>query len=356
MAATKSIKVLVVDDSAVARELLQKGLALDAEIEVVGKASDVYSARDRIVQLKPDVVTLDIQMPGMDGIEFLKRLLPQYPIPVIVVSSLTVDGSRHALEALEAGAVDVVAKPSASDQDGLVAMIAELSEKVKGAAKIDLSKLRKVAKVPVRRAVLPTFAGAAGRLVAIGASTGGTIALTQLISSLPANFPPVVIVQHMPPVFTKMFADSLSKVSRMEVREAANGDTLKSGLVLVAPGNFHLSVVKAHGNWEVRCTAGDLVSGHRPSVDVMFHSVALAAGAKAIGVLLTGMGKDGADGLLSMRDSGAHCFAQDEASSVVFGMPKAAWDNGAAERLIPLDQIPETLLGTLALDNAKGVR
>jgi two-component system chemotaxis response regulator CheB len=348
-----TVKVLVVDDSAVAREILQKGLTMDPGIEVVGKASDVYSARDRIVQLKPDVVTLDIQMPGMDGIEFLKRLLPQYPIPVIVVSSLTVEGSRHALDALEAGAVDVVSKPAASDPEGLSAMLADLCEKVKVAARIEFAKIHPRA-VPVARQRLASVAGASDRIVAIGASTGGTTALTQVISALPADFPPVLIVQHMPPVFTRMFADSLGKASKLEVREAVDGDRPRPGLVLVAPGNFHLSLSKAQGTWVVRCTSGPLVSGHRPSVDVLFHSVALAAKEKAVGALLTGMGKDGADGLLAMRGAGARCLAQDEASSVVFGMPKAAWDNGAAECLVGLDQVPEALVGLLTGDPAKG--
>jgi two-component system chemotaxis response regulator CheB len=355
---SEPVKVLIVDDSAVARDLLERGLSLDPGITIVGKASDAFSARDKIVLRKPDVVTLDVEMPRMDGIEFLRRLLPQYPIPVVVVSAVTAEGSRRALEALEAGAVGVVGKPSSTDRDALKNMLLDLAERIKEAAKADVSKLRTAGPL-ARRPRAPT--GAAQRasskprvdkLIAIGASTGGTQAIRTIVSALPPEIPPTLVVQHMPPVFTRMFAESLAKESRVEVREAANGDLLRPGLVLVAPGDLHLRLVKASGGWIVRCETGPKVCGHRPSVDVLFNSVAAAAGPRAVGIILTGMGKDGAEGLLAMRRAGSRCLAQDAASSVVFGMPKEAWDRGAAERLVPIDGAVEAILACLDDESA----
>jgi len=356
-------RVLVVDDSPIARDLLALGLSRDPEIEVVGKAGDAYEARDKIVALAPDVATLDVEMPRMDGIEFLRRLLPQYPLPVIVVSGLAPEGSRRALEALEAGAAAVVAKPRADGEGSFAAMLADLSVAIKEAARARRSGTRRAFKPawgrsppapPVRR--LPDAkgfgvlsAGAEGRILAIGASTGGTSALGALIPSFPPTMPGTLIVQHMPPVFTKMFADSLSKVSQVEVREARTGDRIAPGLVLVAPGDLHLRLSRQGPPWSVTCTPGPKVSGHRPSVDVLFSSVAEGAGEAAVGLLLTGMGRDGAAGLLAMRRSGARCLAQDEASSVVFGMPKEAWDLGAAERLVSLDDALEAILSCLGV-------
>lgn len=345
---SKKIKVLIVDDSAVARDLLERGLSMDPEIEVVGKASDAWIARDRIVFLKPDVITLDVEMPRMNGIEFLKKLLPQYPIPVVIVSAVTGAGSERSIEALSAGAVAVVGKPQASDREGLAKMVTDLASTIKEAVNADISKFKsetpKTASIPVRAQV----SASDQKIIAIGASTGGTSVLNMIIPQFPENSPGIVIVQHMPPVFTRLFAEALDKTSKMRVKEAKTGDLVVPGRVLVAPGDYHMRVIKQGTEWRVDCAdTGDKVNGHRPSVDVLFYSVASAAGRNAVGCLLTGMGRDGADGLLEMRRQGARCFSQDKETSVVFGMPKEAWDNGAAERLVPAEKVTETLLGSL---------
>jgi two-component system chemotaxis response regulator CheB len=366
MSAAKKIRVLIVDDSAVARDLLERGLSLDPDIEVVGKAADVYAARDKIVFLKPDVITLDVEMPRMDGIEFLKRLMPQYPVAAVVVSAVTVEGSRRALEALDAGALEVVAKPSAGDRAALKEMLADLVEKVKSAAGADLSKLMKDAKPvsPASRLASAkvghtAFSASSGgprtgsrRLIAIGASTGGTTALHRVIEALPADVPPIVIVQHMPPVFTRMFAEALNRSSAVQVLEAEDGTPVRPGTVLIAQGDLHMRLAKRFGELVVVCENGPKVSGHRPSVDVLFNSVADVVGPEAIGVLLTGMGRDGADGMVAMARRGAHCLAQDEASSVVWGMPREAWEAGAAEKLVPLDEMTREILALVGRDDS----
>jgi len=364
----KKIRVLIVDDSAVARELLEKGLSLDPDIEVVGKAADVYAARDKIVFLKPDVITLDVEMPRMDGIEFLKRLMPQYPVAAVVVSAVTVEGSRRALEALDAGALEVVAKPSASDRTALKGMLADLTEKVKAAAGADMSKLMKDAKPvsPASRLASAKVGHAAStaasgvhrtgakRLIAIGASTGGTTALHRVVEALPADVPPILIVQHMPPVFTRMFAEALNRSSAVQVLEAEDGTPARPGTVLIAQGDLHMRVARRFGELVVTCDNDPKVSGHRPSVDVLFNSVADVVGPEAIGVLLTGMGRDGADGMVAMARRGAHCLAQDEASSVVWGMPREAWEAGAAEKLVPLDEMTREILALLGREDSGG--
>lgn len=341
------IKVLVVDDSALVRQILENGLNQDPEIQVVGTAPDVYAARDLIVEHQPDVLTLDVEMPRMDGIDFLRRLMPQYPLPVIVVSALSARGSQVALDALENGAVDVVLKPSTNLGRNLQEMMQDLREKIKMAARVDVSHWKQARPVSGAASALATSSRlevSTDKVVAIGASTGGTVALQSIITALPPHFPGTVIVQHMPPVFTRLFAERLDKLSRLSVKEASDGDVLKPGQVLIAPGGFQTQVVRYGGFYKVRVAEGDKVNGHCPSVDVLFHSMAQVVGRNGLGLLLTGMGRDGAEGLLAMRKAGARTFVQDRESSVVYGMPAEAWDLGAAEAEWNLEQIPAKLL------------
>lgn len=328
----KPVRVLVVDDSALVRAVLSQGLALDPGIEVVGTASDPFVARDRIVQLRPDVLTLDVEMPRMDGVEFLRRLMPQFPLPVLMVSALTERGAQITMEALEAGAVDFVTKPSADVQRGLQEMLGELREKVKAVARADVGHWRTGAAKPAPRPVATrALAVTTDKLIAVGASTGGTVAVKSLLSSFPVDMPGTVVVQHMPAGFTRLFAETLDASCAMTVREAREGDRVLPGLVLVAPGDHHLRVVRSGGTYLVKLDATDKVNGHRPSVDVLFHSVARDVAANATGVILTGMGGDGAKGLLAMRQAGARTLGQDERSCIVYGMPKVAHELGAVE-------------------------
>ncbi len=346
----RPIRVLIVDDSALVRNILSQGLSLDRGIEVVGTAADPYQARDKIVQLRPDVLTLDVEMPKMDGVAFLRKLMPQYPIPVVMVSSLTQRGKQITIDALEAGAVDFVAKPTSNVATGLNAMIGELQIKVKIAASANVSHW-KGKKLEARAQTLAgnkSLAESTDKVIAIGASTGGTEAIRKVITQFPATTPGVVIVQHMPAGFTKMFSDRLNTLCAMDVREAADGDRVRNGLILIAPGGIQMRIERSGGFYHVRCSGSEKVSGHCPSVDVMMTSVAEHVGANAVGGMLTGMGADGSEGMLKMKISGARCIAQDEASSVVFGMPKVAFDKGGAERLVPLDKMAQTLLNLLA--------
>ncbi len=346
----RMVRVLVVDDSALVRNILSQGLALDPGIEVVGTASDPYIARDKIIELQPDVLTLDVEMPRMDGVAFLRKLMPQYPIPVVMVSSLTQRGKQITMEALDAGAVDFVAKPTSNVSAGLNAMLMELRSKVKIASTANVSHWKGKRPVIPQKAVGTTSAALAestDKVIAIGASTGGTEAIRRVIENFPASTPGTVIVQHMPGGFTKMFSDRLNQLCPMQVKEAEHGDRVRTGLVLIAPGGRQLEVVRSGGFYEVRLGGEEKVSGHCPSVDVMMHSVAKHVGANAIGAMLTGMGQDGAMGMLAMKEAGARCIAQDEASSVVFGMPKVAYEKGGAERLVPLEKIASSLLSLL---------
>jgi two-component system chemotaxis response regulator CheB len=346
MAAGKRIRVLIVDDSALVREILSQGLSKDPEIEVVGTASNPYIARDKIVEFRPDVLTLDVEMPRMDGVDFLRRLMPQFPLPVLMVSALTQRGKQITFEALEAGAVDFVTKPSTDVARGLGSMLAELRAKVKVVSKADVSHWRKegVKPKPTRLKSTQALAESTDKVIAIGASTGGTEAIRRVITRFPADTPGVVIVQHMPAGFTKMFADRLNEECAMEVQEAKNGDRILAGRILIAPGDFHMRVKRSGGIYQVHVDQEEKVCGHRPSVEVLFRSAARQVGANAIGVMLTGMGHDGADAMKLMREEGARTLAQDEATSVVFGMPKEAYVRGGAERLVPLDDIAEEVL------------
>jgi two-component system chemotaxis response regulator CheB len=348
MGVGRKIKVLIVDDSAVVREVLTRELGRDSQIEVVGTAPDPFVARDMIVSLKPDVLTLDIEMPRMDGITFLKKLMHYFPLPVIIISSLTPKGGEMALQALDAGAVDVLCKPGAAYTIGDLSV--HLIDKIKAAACVNVSK--RMASTPTQAVQAPRLALARTtyKVVAIGASTGGTQALQSVLTALPANAPGIVIVQHMPAHFTKSFANRLNELCAMEVKEAEDGDTVAPGRVLIAPGNFHMLLNRSGARYYVQIKTGPLVCRQRPAVDVLFKSVAKYAGANAVGVILTGMGNDGAAGLLAMRTAGAQTIAQDEASCIVFGMPKVAIEMKAACHVVPLDHVPAGILKLAASD------
>jgi two-component system chemotaxis response regulator CheB len=315
-------------------------------IEIVGTAPDPYVARDRIVELKPDVVTLDIEMPRMDGLTFLKRLMHYHPIPVIIVSSLTPRGGALAMEALSAGAVDVVCKPGSSYTVG--EMVIEIAEKIKAAAHVKVAKRTEGAVGEVAKAIdgvqRLSLSKTTNKVLAIGTSTGGTEALRKVLPLLPGNAPGIVIVQHMPEHFTKTFAEHLNNECVIDVKEAEDGDSVIPGRALIAPGNYHMLLQRSGAVYCVNVKQGPLVNRHRPSVDVLFKSVAKYAGANAVGVIMTGMGNDGASGLKEMRDAGARTIAQDEESCVVFGMPKEAILAGGAEFVEPLSRISEKAL------------
>ena len=346
---SRKIRVLVVDDMAMVREILAKGLAMDPMIEVVATAADPFAARDRIIEHKPDVMTLDVEMPRMDGVDFLRRLMPQHPIPVVMVSSLTERGKQITLDALQAGAVDFVAKPKTDWARGLNAMLVELRTKIKIASTANVSHWKRQrqgggAAPPPVRSRSASLAESTDKIIAIGASTGGTEAIREVITRFPATTPGVVIVQHMPPGFTRLFSERMNTLSAMDVKEAENDDRVMPGRILIAPGGMHMSLVRSGGVYRVQVAPGDPVNGHCPSVEVLMRSVAQYAGANAVGVMLTGMGGDGADGMKAMRDAGARTFAQDEASCVVFGMPKVAWEKGGAEKLVPLAEMADVVL------------
>jgi len=345
---TKKIRVLVVDDSALVRSILTSGLSQDPDIEVIGAASDPYQARDRILELEPDVLTLDVEMPRMDGVAFLRRLMPQYPIPVVMVSALTEKGKKITMEALEAGALDFVTKPATGVSRGLNTMMGELVEKIKIAAVADVSgwKDRQVV-TPKTVPFNKVLSGSTDKVIAIGASTGGTEAIRSMIKMFPASTPGVTIVQHMPPGFIAAFAESLDKQSAMNVKEAENGDRVMPGRVLIAPGGKQMKVFRSGGIYQVKIFDGEKVNGHCPSVEVLMKSVAEYVGDNAIGVILTGMGSDGADGLLEMRKAGARTFGQDEKSSVVYGMPKVAYERGAVEKQVHINNMVPQILNIL---------
>lgn len=344
MGVKKTIRVLVIDDSAMVRQILTKGLSQDREIEVVDTASNPYIARDKIIQHNPDVLTLDVEMPRMDGIDFLRRLMPQHPLPVVMVSSLTEKGKKTTIAALEAGAIDFVTKPSSNVADGLSKMISELAKKVKIASKASVSHYKNK-KIPKK---IPSDTKALDKtthkVIAIGASTGGTEAIRAIINTLPSTCPGVVICQHMPPGFTKLYAESLNETAAMNVVEGKSGDRVYPGRVVIAPGAKHMRLKRVGGNYEVECSAGPKVNGHCPSCEVLFKSVAEHAGANACGVILTGMGRDGAEGLLDMKKVGAFNIAQNQKTSVIFSMPKVAIEIGAVDEVLALDEIATNLI------------
>jgi two-component system, chemotaxis family, protein-glutamate methylesterase/glutaminase len=338
------IRVLIVDDSALVRKLLSEELSKHDDITVVGTAIDPYVAREKIVELKPDVITLDVEMPRMDGLSFLVKLMKHYPMPVIIVSSLTPKNSDAAIRALSLGAVDVIAKP------GSAMSVPDISRQL-------VQSIRAAARAKVVKRVEPVDDGASitrsapllsglsttNKIIALGSSTGGTQALEEVFRRFPANMPGMVICQHMPEKFTASFAQRLNSVSAIEVREARDGDVVAPGVALIAPGNFHMMLTLSGAQYQVRVKDGPRVHHQRPAVDVLFASVAKHAGKNAVGAIFTGMGADGAKGLLQMREAGAHTMAQDEASCVVFGMPREAIKLGAAEEVLPLNQMADAL-------------
>jgi two-component system, chemotaxis family, protein-glutamate methylesterase/glutaminase len=334
----RKIRVLIVDDSAIVRRILSEALSSADDIEVAGTAPDPYVARDKILALKPDVLTLDIEMPRMDGLTFLRKLMQFHPLPAVVISSLAQKNCSAALDALAFGAVEVLAKPGGPYSVGELRLT--LADKIRAAA---LAKRRKVEEMsqpapPIEGAYPP------GAVIAIGASTGGTEAIAAIMKSVPAGAPPIVIAQHIPPVFSRAFAERLNANCAVVVKEAADGDELRPGLALVAPGDYHLLLRKRAGGYRVEVKTGPRICYQRPSVDVLFFSVAEAAGLHATGALLTGMGSDGAEGLLKMRQAGAHTIAQDEATCTIFGMPREAIERGAAQRVLPLHRIANEML------------
>jgi two-component system chemotaxis response regulator CheB len=335
---TEKIRVLIVDDSLFFREKIKIELSRDKNIEVVGTAEDAFDARDKIISLNPHVLVLDIEMPKIDGISFLKLLLPQYPIPVVAISS----ESSYVFEAMKAGAVDFVCKTRAEDEDKDV-FFRELIAKVK------IASIAKVGNQVGKREhgkeqYTDTAVKDTDKIIAIGASTGGTEAIFKIIKALPKTAPAILVVQHMPPVFTRMFANRLNDSCAMRVTEAKNDEPVYPGTVLVAPGDYHMRLVKKNDSYCVECSKGEKVNGHCPSVDVLFNSIAELNHKNAVGVILTGMGRDGAQGLLNMKKNGNITIGQDESTSVVYGMPREAYELGAVRYRVPLDNIPEMLL------------
>jgi two-component system chemotaxis response regulator CheB len=338
------VRVLVVDDSAVMRQLLSTLLSADPEIEVVGTAPDPHVARERIKALNPDVVTLDIEMPHMDGVTFLRKIMTLRPTPVVMISTLTQAGAEITLEALEIGAVDFIAKPTQDLANALAGLATELQTKVKGAARARLGVRRAPATSPTPRVHRPRIHRPGGKIVVIGASTGGVEALKVVLMGLPPDCPPTLITQHMPPRFTAAFAERLNRECPMTVSQAMHDEVIEPGHVYIAPGSHHLELHRSGGRDTCRLSDSPPMSGHRPSVDVLFRSVARAAGRSAVGVILTGMGKDGAEGMLEMRQAGAITLGQNEESSLIYGMPRVAFERGGVMRQYALSQISDAIL------------
>lgn len=338
----KKIRVLIVDDSAVIRQLLSSILSEDPEIEVVGTAADPFIARERIKELDPDVVTLDIEMPNMDGVTFLRKIMTLRPTPVIMISTLTKAGADITLEALEIGAVDFIAKPTTNLSSNLAEIASELQGKVKAAAHARVGIRRQPARAAAPNP--PRHINPDRHIIAIGASTGGVEALKCVLMGMPAVCPPILITQHMPPRFTGAFAARLSRECPIRVSEAEHQQIVEPNHAYIAPGSHHMELVRYGGRYHCSLNEGPPVSGHRPSVDVMFRSVARTAGDAAVAAILTGMGKDGAEGMLELRQAGAVTLGQDEASSLIYGMPRVAFERGGVMRQRPLSRIAEAIL------------
>lgn len=353
-----TIKVLIVDDSALVRKILSVIIDAQEDLEVVGTAPDPYVARNLIKQLNPDVLTLDIEMPRMDGLDFLDKLMTLRPMPVVMISSLTERNSEITLRALELGAVDFVAKPKIDIAKGLDEYAEDIANKIRAAAGARLRRSSRQASAPSAVAGAGTVVGngvamarlpinSTEKIICIGASTGGTEAIKELLMGLPSDSPGIVITQHMPPGFTRSFAERLNKMSALKVVEAQGDERILPGHAFLAPGDQHLEVRRSGANYMTALTAAEPVNRHRPSVDVLFDSAARNAGSNAVGVILTGMGKDGAQGLLRMKQAGSFTLAQDENSCVVYGMPREAYQVGAVGKVLPLDKIADALLNYL---------
>jgi len=346
------IRVVVVDDSALMRKVMTEILNSEPDMEVVGSAPDPYAARELIRALSPDVITLDIEMPKMNGLEFLEKLMRLKPTPVVMISTLTEQGSDVALRAMELGAVDCIAKPRLDLSRGVREIAEDIVDRVRAAAKARLHRPVAPSTLALTKPAKPTLAGVSSqaqltRLVAVGASTGGTQALQTFLTALPAELPPIVVVQHMPPAFTLPFAKRLDGICALTIKEAEHGERLRPGHVYIAPGDYHLAIDREGGHLTSRLLATPRVNRHRPAVDVLFDSVAKVGGKRSIGVIMTGMGNDGAQGMLNMKQAGAYNFAQDEASCVVFGMPAEAIKAGGVDQVLPLEQLAAAVVRQL---------
>jgi two-component system chemotaxis response regulator CheB len=355
---SRKIRLLIVDDSSVIRTLFTKIFSLDPEIEVVGTAPDPYIAREKLVQLKPDVMTLDLEMPRMDGLTFLEKVMEHFPTRTVIISSLSTEGSETALRALELGAVDVMAKPTIDLKAGLESIAAEMTARVKEVAKAQLPvRSSQPIHSPGKKLIKPQAMGlhlkkTTHQILAIASSTGGTEALKKVLPLLPSDLPGTVVVQHMPPVFTKTYADALAQLCPFEVKEAVEGDRVQPGRVLIAPGNFHMELMRNGAYYHVKLNQGPLLHGVRPAADHLFRSVAKYAGGNAVGLVLTGMGNDGAAGLLEMKKAGSFNIAQDEKSCVVYGMPKKAVEAGAIDKSVKLEDIAQEIVKIWTLREA----
>ena len=352
------IKVLIVDDSALIRSVMSEIISSQSDMEVVGVAPDPLVARELIKQTNPHVLTLDVEMPKMDGLDFLEKLMRLRPMPVVMVSSLTERGSEITMRALELGAVDFVTKPKISIQSGMREYTELIADKIRAAAKARI-RARTIGGSGAVAGALPALRNpltSSEKLIIIGASTGGTEAIREFLMQMPSDCPGILIAQHMPEGFTTSFARRLDSLCKISVREAAGDERILPGHAYIAPGHSHLLLARSGANYVTRIEQSEPVNRHRPSVDVLFRSAALAAGKNAVGVILTGMGKDGAAGMLEMKNAGAHNFAQDEASCVVFGMPREAIALGAADEVGPLSELPAMVLGYLATHGSRALR